>query len=262
MINMRNIIYKKSREEEQKLIELNKTLAIPYPIKTNYSTIIPANIFQTWYTKKLPPLMAQTIFEIKRLNPKFNHYLFDDNDCREFIKTHFKPDVLNAYDRLIPGAYKADLWRLCILFIKGGIYLDIKLACINGFKLIELTEEEHFVKDRPSNSIYNALMACLPGNIFLFKCIIQIVENVKNNFYGECPLSPTGPKMIGSVIVNNKLGANIDMIHYEGGGYIIYKNRFVISTEYPEYENERKSQYNIKNTKRYDKLWENKTIYK
>ena len=230
--------------------------------KRYYKSTIPLNIYQTWSTKELPQKMRERVEQLKIQNPKFNHYLFDDNDCREFIKTHFKPDVLNAYDRLIPGAYKADLWRLCILFIKGGIYLDIKLACINGFKLIELTEEEHFVKDRPSNSIYNALMACLPGNIFLFKCIIQIVENVKNNFYGECPLSPTGPKMIGSVIVNNKLGANIDMIHYEGGGYIIYKNRFVISTEYPEYENERKSQYNIKNTKRYDKLWENKTIYK
>ena len=105
-------------------------------------------------------------------------------------------------------------------------------------------------------------MACKKGNILLFKCIRQIVENVKNNFYGESPLSPTGPKMMGSVIVNNNLAANIDMVHYDGGGYVIYKNRFVISTEYPEYENERKLQNNKNNTKRYDKLWENKTIYK
>ncbi len=106
------------------------------------------------------------------------------------------------------------------------------------------------------------LFLCKKGNIFLFKCIRKIVENVKNKFYGVCPLSPTGPKLLGSVLINNNLSANIDMIHYEGGGYIIYKNRFVISTEYPEYENERKTQYNKINTKRYDKLWKNRTIYK
>ena len=48
---------------------------------------------------------------------------------------------------------------------------------------------------------------------------------------------------------------------YNGGGYIIYKNRFVISTEYPEYNNERTNAYNKINTKRYDKLWHENAIY-
>ena len=242
--------------------DINAKLKIPYPIKTHYNILIPTNIYQTWHTKLLPPLMASSVNLIKILNPRFNHYLYDDNDCREFIKNNFRPDVLNAYDTLIPGAYKADLWRLCILFINGGIYLDIKLACINGFRLIELTENNHFVKDRPDNSIFNTLMVSQKGNLFLYKAIRQIVANVNNRYYGKTPLSPTGPEMLGSLIINNNLNVNIDMIHYEGGGYIIYKNTFVISTEYPEYNNERTNTYNSINTKRYDKLWENRNIYK
>ena len=140
--------------------------------------------------------------------------------------------------------------------------MDIKFCCVNGFKLIELTESEHFVKDRPHNSIYNALMVCKKGNIFLYKSIRQIVENVKNKYYGETPLSPTGPKMLGAVMINNKLGINLDMIHYDGGGYIIYKNVFVISTEYPQYNDERNVQNNKINKKRYDKMWEERNIYK
>jgi len=105
-------------------------------------------------------------------------------------------------------------------------------------------------------------MACRRGNTFLFKSIRQIVENVKNKYYGDTPLSPTGPGMMGSVIITNKLKVNMDMKHYEGGGYIIYKNRFIISTEYPEYNNERTNTYNNINTKRYDKLWEERNIYK
>jgi len=223
---------------------------------------IPYDIYQTWYTKDLPEKMRERVNLLKSQNPEFNHHLFDDNDCREFIKQHFRLDVLEAYDSLIPGAYKADLWRLCILFIRGGIYIDIKLVCANGFKLIELTEKNHFVKDRPANSIFNSLIVCEKGNIFLFTAIRNIVLNVKKKFYGLCPLCPTGPMLLGKIgIRNNFKGINIDLNHYKGGGYITYKNRFIISTEYPEYNNERTNTYNSINTKRYDKLWDERAVY-
>ena len=242
--------------------EYNRKLKISYPLKENYDSIVPLNIYQTWHTKNLSPKMFESINLIKNLNPRFNYQLFDDNDCREFIKNNFEPNVLHAFNSLIPGAYKADLWRLCILFINGGIYLDIKLCCVNGFRLIELTENNHFVKDRPNNAVFNSLMVSQKGNIFLYKAIRQIVENVKNKFYGNSPLSPTGPELLGDVIIKNNLNVNIDLIHYEYGGYIVYKNIFVISTEYPEYDTERKKLYDKLNTKRYDKLWESRQIYR
>ena len=148
MISMNNIINTKQiSDKEKKFRELNQKLTISYPLKEKYDIIIPPNIFQTWHTKFLPPQMSKAVNTIRILNPGFNYFLFDDNDCREFIKTHFKPDVLDAYDSLIPGAYKADLWRYCVLFIHGGIYMDIKYTPLNGFKFINLTEKEHFVSD-------------------------------------------------------------------------------------------------------------------
>jgi mannosyltransferase OCH1-like enzyme len=230
--------------------------------KSYYNSIIPLKIYQTWYTKELPDKMKECVELLKSQNPKFEHYLFDDNDCREFIKENFDIAVLNAYDTLIPGAYKADLWRLCVLYINGGIYMDIKLKCINGFKLIELTESEHYVKDRlPPLSIYNALMVCQKNNPFLWKSIHKIVFNVQNKFYGKNALEPTGPLMLGRIILNNKLKLNIDIKHYESGGYLIYKNRFIISTEYPEYNKERTNVYKNINKKRYDIMWNERKIY-
>jgi len=229
--------------------------------KQDYKPIIPLNIFQTWYTKNLPEHMNQRVELLKRQNPRFNHYLFDDNDCREFIKNNYDEKILNAYDALIPGAYKADLWRYCVLYKMGGIYVDIKLCCVNGFRLIELTENEHFIKDRPENAIFNSMMVCQKKNPFLLKSIYKIVENVKNNFYGNTCLAPTGPEMLGDLIKKNRYSLNIDMTHYKYGGYIIYKNRFVISTEYNEYNNERTTLYNNIKTKRYDVLWEERNIY-
>jgi mannosyltransferase OCH1-like enzyme len=236
----------------------------PYTFfKNDYNCIIPLKIFQTWYTKDLPPKMKERVENLKRQNPRFEHFLYDDNDCRELIKKNFNSDILNAYDMLIPGAFKADLWRLCVLYLYGGIYMDIKFMCVNGFKLIELTEQNHFVKDRLGPlSIYNALIACQKGHPFLMMGIRNIVYNVNNNYYGSHPLDPTGPIMLGKLVLNNKLKLNIDLKYYEDGGYIIYKNRFVISTEYPEYDTERTNTYNLLNTKRYDALWNERRIYK
>ena len=244
--------------------KMKKIYKQPYTFfKPQYNSIIPLKIYQTWYTKELPLKMKERVELLKSQNPKFEHYLFDDNDCREFIKNNFDIAVLNAYDSLIPGAYKADLWRLCVLYINGGIYMDIKLKCINRFKLIELTESEHYVKDRHLPlTIYNALMVCQKKNPFLWKSICKIVFNVQNKFYGEDPLHPTGPLMLGKIILNNKLKLNIDLKHYEEGGYLIYKNRFVISTEYPEYNNERTNAYKSIKTKRYDIMWNERNIYK
>ena len=235
----------------------------PYKLKNNYNPIIPLKIFQTWHTKDLPQKMKERVEHLKESHPRFEHYLYDDNDCREFIKNNFDKDVLIAYDKLIPGAYKADLWRYCVLYINGGIYMDIKLKCINGFKLIELTENNHLVKDRIYPlSIYNALMVSQKGNQLLWKAIYRIVINTNKKFYGSSPLEPTGPTMLGNIILNNKMTPNIDLYHYKGGGYIIYKNRFVISTEYPEYNGERQNTYNSNKTKRYDQLWNERKIYK
>ena len=183
-IQMRNNIQIKNNINYNKLID-NQKLKIysqPYKLKQYYNSVIPLKIFQTWYTKNLPPKMKERVENLKAMHPRFEHYLYDDNDCREFIKNNFNSDVLNAYDGLIPGAYKADLWRYCVLYINGGIYMDIKLTCINGFRLIELTEHNHLVKDRPLPlAIYNALMVSQKGNPFLWRAIQRIVMNVKNN---------------------------------------------------------------------------------
>jgi mannosyltransferase OCH1-like enzyme len=261
---IKNNFKNKKRRITELLFKINEYRFYNSPyrfFKQNYNPIIPLKIFQTWFTKDLPEHMNKRVELLKKQHPRFTHYLFDDNDCREFIKNNFDNEVLRAYDSLIPGAYKADLWRYCVLYKMGGIYLDIKLSCIHGFRLIELTENEHFIKDRPPNSIFNSLMVCQKGNTFLLESINKIVENVNNNYYGSSPLSPTGPEMLGDLMLSKGYNLNIDMFHYRHGGFIIYKNRFVISTEYNEYDKERTTLYNNIKTKRYDRLWDEKNIY-
>jgi mannosyltransferase OCH1-like enzyme len=261
---MRKISNKIIFENKQvKPIVVTKINSIPFPNKkiNEYDIQIPANIFQTWHTKNLPPIMFKAVVNIKKNNPRFNYYLFDDNDCREFIKNNFNEKILNAYDSLIPGAYKADLWRYCILYKYGGIYLDIKYIPVNGFKFINLLEQEHWPLDINKTNIYNALLVCKPGNQILFKAINQIVENVKNKYYGLCYLSPTGPELLSRFF--SEYEKKTFQIYHELMGNndfdkIIKFNNHTILRVYPGYIRERDSYSKVTH---YSILWNNKKIY-
>ena len=73
--------------------------------------------------------------KIEKENPDFECEIYNKNDCIQFLEDYFDEDVQNAYNKIIPGAFKADLMRYCILYKKGGIYLDAKMKPINKILL-------------------------------------------------------------------------------------------------------------------------------
>jgi mannosyltransferase OCH1-like enzyme len=255
--------FQKNKEKNKNIEEIIKLqkLKIPYPIKTNYNIKIPTNIFQTWHSKILPPLMHNATLKIRKLNPRFNYCFYDDNDCYNFIKTNFDEEVLNAYNKLIPGAYKADLWRYCVLYKFGGIYLDIKYVPVNNFRFINLTEKEHWVLDIDNNNIYNALIVSLPKNPILFKAIYKIVENVKNCYYGPSSLHPTGPGLLSRYFTEKEkkqFDMKHDIILSDFNNRIIYFNNYIILKSY---NNSLKEKNKFQKVKYYNTLWNEKNIY-
>lgn len=256
-------IHALKKKQTEKLIKLQLSRIQYYKThkKNTYNSIIPLNIYQTWHSKNLPENMKKSVENLKRKNPRFQHFLFDDNDCRNFIEQNFDKSVLDAYDKLIPGAYKADLWRYCILYKNGGIYLDIKYDCVNSFRFIELTEKEHWVFDINGNDIYNALICALPGNQTLLNCIHQIVKNVNNNYYGNTCVDPTGPGLVGKFIDNNQR-KQIQLQHIwntpTNDKFILYNNIAILKM-YKDYYHE---QHIHKKVTHYSDLWNNRNIYR
>ena len=99
---------------------------------------IPKKIFQTWETSEneLSPDMQYYINSWKEKNPDYEFHFYNANERYEFIKDNFDHEVLDAYNRLKPGAFKCDLWRICILYIHGGFYTDIDTLCCNSINII------------------------------------------------------------------------------------------------------------------------------
>ena len=226
--------------------------------------IIPRKIWQTWKTKDLPPKMKECVDLLKQQHTNFEHRVFDDSDCRDFISANFPKEVLIAYDSLIPGAYKADLWRLCILYIHGGIYMDIKLEFYNGTNLNIFLDKEYFanggyVENGISRiGIYNAFMISKKGNPILLNCIQHIVSNVATKFYGRTPYCVTGPLLLGKIVEASKARPNLDLIHYGPKlNETIRISNNIICKHYKGYRDEQ----NLLNTKHYEQAWNDREIY-
>ncbi len=224
---------------------------------------IPLKIWQTWSTKNLPKFMQLNLENLKRQNPEFEYNLFDDIECENFIRDNFSQEVFYAFKTLVPGAYKADLWRCCVLYIHGGIYLDIKFRCYKNFKLLTLTDKEHFCYDRAEHfpgsfGLYNAIMICKPKTSFLKDAIDTIVKNVKTFHYGLNPLYVTGPGMLGLIYEKHYSDRNnIDINNLASCTEIENKGKKIME-HYPEYRSEQGRTIGYKN---YDLFWKQRAIF-
>lgn len=251
-----NLIETRNNNYEKIYNNLNKT------VLKNFE-IIPKRIFTHWHTKNLPKFMRINFEKIIKENPEFEIVLFDNNDCINFLKNYFDQEVVKTYENIIPEAYKCDLWRLCVLYIHGGIYCDIKYEPINNFKFVSLINNEYFVLDRPKFfqnkfGIYNALIVTLPRNSFLYECIVNIVENCKTNFFGNSCLDPTGPGLLAKHFEKYYHNYNFELCNHESCDFIIYKNIKILKI----YDKYRDEQLSIQKIPRYSYCWYNLDIYK
>jgi mannosyltransferase OCH1-like enzyme len=270
------ILIKKNYDHFNNIDENETIIEIPefIPKRNNeeiFKTNIPLTIYQSWHSNSVPKNMAKNIKKLLDKNPEFDYYLYSDEKCRSFIQNNFNEDVVNAFDTLIPGAYKSDLWRYCILYINGGVYLDIKfysnislLSTLNNKSIIFV--KDRFLYDMPFTSyynIYNAYMASTPNNIIFKYCIDDIVASCKFKLYKNNPLDITGPGLLGSILIDKlpekyndyvKLSLNGEFGH----ALIVDNNNSIIFTEYKEYRNDQKL---FQKKKHYHDLWHEKNVY-
>jgi mannosyltransferase OCH1-like enzyme len=276
-------VERKAREEavERERTAREEAEAVKGGERTARETGIPAHVYQTWHTKDislLPQGMQDCIYKLRGQNPEFTFHLFDDDDCREFLRQYFDADVLQAYDDLIPGAFKSDLWRYCMLYKHGGVYLDIKYYCCNGFKLASLLDGPDFYvadivsRNKSKNTfesrdpnqpyaVYQAVFGCRPGSAVIRDCISTTVENVKHRRYSNCSLGITGPTMMGKLVVSPPYRWNPLMwdLGHLGEGRVYSRS---IGKEILQiYKDYRSDQSATQKTVHYDRLWRSKRVF-
>mmetsp|Transcript_4009 Transcript_4009/g.5950 ORF Transcript_4009/g.5950 Transcript_4009/m.5950 type:complete len:284 (+) Transcript_4009:3-854(+) len=131
--------------------------------------------------------MARLIESWKRSGWEYNFY--DDAAAGEFLLLHFPPEVKDAYDSITPGAFKADLFRYCVLLIKGGIYSDMDIMLESNLDAAVPPDVGFMVPvDEPGSKhdhrmcLWNGMIAAAPAHPYLVRVIDRVVHNIRNRF--------------------------------------------------------------------------------
>lgn len=240
-----------------RLVSIPKDRAAPRP--SMVAQQIPRVIYQTFRSDRVTPQMLGRVKSWWDKNPEYSYRFYTDTDCHEMILEHLGPRVANAYHSLIPGAFRADLWRYCVLYINGGVYLDLPMWCNQPLgEVIDEGVNLMVVRDTPSEPfyLYNAMIASVAGHPALRRAIEICVIHIESRWYGnghQC-LDITGPGAFGSA-VNQALGRNqrspfqlgiteldkmrIQVLDHQLGGRVVWNNSLVSETKYPDYGSDR-----------------------
>jgi len=170
-------------------------------------TEIPKNIFQIYHDKELVKDVVKK--EIKNLNPEYNYKLYDFDEGIEFVKENFERElsdkIILYIQNLHKYAHKSDLLRYCLLYIYGGVYLDVDLKQkLPLDDIINMTNNADFIMSfglggnipkmnkeefNENNNLYqplimNAMLFSIPKNPILLDLIKKIVTLPFKNRHG------------------------------------------------------------------------------
>jgi hypothetical protein len=269
--------------------ELEKNLD-NLPKDDNNINRITKYIFQTSETSLLPNnIYTNCIKKWKELNPSYKYFYFDSLDCAKFIKENFNSEIYTAYNMLIPGAYKADIWRCCVLYKYGGVYGDSQIIPLSNLDDI-LNDDYDIVTVKDNNidhGIWQGFICSKPKNKILEKYIYAVDEILGYTYKSKyapnnnknSSLALTGPYKFGSYF-NECIGKKSDSLlklgKYTENG-IVYKlldfssNIYTYDGKNIAFINKYNTYHNIDDIRQkqiitgkshYSILWNSRNVYK
>jgi len=228
--------------------------------------MIPKFIYKT--APSLTPKIKEINDLLEKKNKGWKVKFYDDDQCLDFLindfqnnNLNFKNNVIIAYNKLLAPAFKSDLWRLCVIYEYGGVYIDAtSILFYPLMNIFNLDKNFSIAFDNPGMGLQISLFASIKNHPYLKCYISQILFNIKNKYYGDSCLSPTGPKCAFRVAKKFGYSKHISIpIKNDRGTYKMIKSNKIVG------KRKSKNHNNIINKNKnnnYVNLWKKKKIYK
>lgn len=193
---------------------------------------IPRIIWQTNYSSKSTlPIYLNYLFN-RLMSLQYDYYYVSTEARAVFLKEYASKAVYDSYMQLNDGAAQADLWRLAVLNIKGGIYLDIDACLVWPLeKLIQSQDESLYISMKKNGHYTNFFLASAPNNSIYQQAIDKIVDNITHYDGTQGVYKTTGP-MVLTEIINDRI-AKGESINSVDRTYVCIQGTF--SNEYFQY---------------------------
>lgn len=244
---------------------------------------IPRVMFRSgpWQRSNLPRNIKTYLEAFVRLNPDFQQVYLDDDDAETYMAQYF-PEYLRHYRSLVPGAFKIDVLRLCLLLREGGFYSDIGHLHKHPMgKICDPPADLYLVADLDFG-VYNAFMGAGRNDPLIQAFLETVASNVGRQSYGKNPLDITGPHALGTVLHDQlgiaprsltpsglrelKDGRTVYLLkhHLPRGihiGTIVHQGSegtTLVETKFPEY---RRHMYTSRQKEHYSTMWTKRKVY-
>jgi mannosyltransferase OCH1-like enzyme len=213
-----------------------------FPIEYK-NQIIPKVIIQTSnYEMNRNIYHYNAIISFVELNPEYEYKFFTDNDCRRFLIDNYKDetfyeDIINAFDIIIPGPIKADIFRYAYLYKNGGCYFDCKMILMKPLNNI-ISENDDIILCNDNGTLSNSIIMTNKNNNLILEILKTTINNISKFNKGYDSRSISGGKTFHNIFnnVTNKLlknGENIYMINEDINDH----ENIILKYNYKDYYN-------------------------
>lgn len=156
---------------------------------------IPKVIYQTYSTTEIPFYAKIQVRNFRRRNKNYRYEFYDDQQIEQFIKEHFNEKIYNMYQRIQIGAAKADFFRYAILYINGGIYLDLDSSITGNLDdQIDPNTNAIIAREKNNKHLYAQWALIYEKKHPILKRTLEIIlNNINNNKHSHSVHQATGP---------------------------------------------------------------------
>jgi mannosyltransferase OCH1-like enzyme len=248
---------------------------------------IPKIIYRTspFKFEEIPQVILDSYKKDLEKSPEYTMFYFDDFDCQCFIEENYGMEYLSLYNKLIPTAFKADLFRYLLLYKHGGVWMDFSMSLnipldkiIAQFKQVYVRDRIHLMHGNWINkvAIYQGFLCTVKGTEVLRITIERCLKNIKDRNLTLSCLAVTGTILLGMVYRElgidgtNSLGTNTESTkigyitnsiymyayEYEHDNVILDNDTPIINIKHPDH-------YSLiyKNRDHYGELWNQQKVF-
>lgn len=99
------------------------------------------NIHQIWLgNKRIPKHIKEYMQEIEKEHKEYNYFFWNDSNIPDMPKI-----LRSVFDSLDHPAMKSDLLRVYVLYLHGGIYLDVDYKLLANIDNLKLDSKDDYI---------------------------------------------------------------------------------------------------------------------
>ncbi|WP_160713065.1 glycosyltransferase [Chitinophaga solisilvae] len=170
--------------------------------------MIPKVIHLTYAGGKLPPLYRQCIRRAKKLHAAWQFKIYDDAAARQVLEQQM-PVLLPVYDGYPTAIQRADMFRVVVVYLFGGFYLDMDMYCHTP-----LDELCHFQLVLAEEKVLSEEECGALGHLHR--------SRIANYMFGSMPQHPFWPTLLNAMIARYRtaVSSERDILETTGPGLL------------------------------------------